>query len=269
MIRRSSRRFSNFGLLGGILTLLLLLSLIWLRSAWVPLVQDFSSPLLSKLQPLMETLPALKTEWQLYRQTALNQKAVLSELAQLRKQQQAMEIVAAENQRLRSLLNLPTPKGYLKIGAEVIARSPNQWTSRLQINKGFEDGLSINRIVLNQEGVVGKISELSARTAMVELLTDQNSAVACITEKDRRPAILNGAFPGEPAKLKYLENYTKVVPGEKILTSGLGGNFPPDLLLGTVTEVKQDPGHPVPEVFVKLSAFNQALQYLVVLVPEP
>lgn len=266
MMRRS-RPSSWWGLIAGSVIIACLLCLTLFRSAWAPLLQDSTLPLLNQIQYIFAGWIALKQEWQLYRQEAQNQRAVLSELAQLRKELKAMQIVAAENQRLRKLLQLPIPKTYEKIGAEVIARPPSQWLNRVQINKGFEDGLSLNQAVMNQNGVVGRIAELSAKTAMVELLTDPNSAVSCLTEKMRKPAILSGGFAGENARLKYLENYTRVLPGEKILTSGLGGTFPADLLLGEVVRVEQKQGHPVPEVEVKLSAFQANLQHLIVLVP--
>jgi rod shape-determining protein MreC len=246
-----------------------LIALIVLRSAWAPPVQDLSRPFLAQIQYLLSGLPAMKQEWQLYRQEALKQKAVQEELAQLRRQLKAMNIVATENQRLRELLQLPIPKGFEKVGANIIARSPSQWFSRMQIDKGFEDGLALNRVVMNRHGVIGKITELSARTAMVQLLTDPDSAVSCLTERQHKPAILAGSGPGELGQLKYLENYTRVASGEKILTSGLGGTYPPDLLLGTVSEVLQRAGHPVPDVKVKLAAFAENLREVVVLVPEP
>lgn len=266
MITRSRRSPAGWFVVGGLS--LGVVALIALRSAWAPLMQDFSRPALNQLQYLLSGLPALKQEWDLHRQQALKQKGVYEELAQLRRSLTAMEIVAAENQRLRDLLKLAAPKGYEKMGALVIARSPSQWFSRLQIDKGFEDGLSLNRVVMNRHGVVGKVVELSARTAMVQLLTDPDSSVSCMTERMRKPAILSGGGPGEAAPLKYLENYTRVVTGEKILTSGLGGTFPPDLLLGTVQEVLQQPGHPVPEVKIKLAAFAEILREVVVLVPD-
>lgn len=256
------------GLLTGLLILGWMLGMTVFRNAWAPLLQDTTRPLLHGVQQIFTSWLALKHEWLLYRQQALDQKAVLSELAQLRKQLKAMHIVAAENQRLRALLHLPIPKTYQKIGAEVIARSPSQWLNQVQINKGFEDGLSLHQAVVNEHGVVGRIVELSAKTAMVQLLTDPNSAVSCFTEKMRKPAILSGGFAGENARLKYLENYTRVTIGEKILTSGLGRTFPPDLLLGEVVRVEQKQGHPVPEVEVRLAAFQSNLQYLVVLVPQ-
>lgn len=266
MISRPRRSRASWIVVGGLSVGVV--ALIFFRSAWAPLMQDFSRPFLNQMQYLLSGLPAMKQEWELYRQQALKQKAIYEELSQLRRKLKAMEIVADENQRLRDLLKLAPPKGYEKIGAQVIARSPSQWFSRLQIDKGFEDGLSLNRVVMNRHGVVGKVVELSANTAMVQLLTDPDSSVSCMTERMRKPAILSGGGPGEVSQLKYLENYTRVVAGEKILTSGLGGTFPPDLLLGTVQEVIQQPGHPVPEVKIKLAAFAEILREVVVLVPD-
>jgi rod shape-determining protein MreC len=268
MIRAARNGWTRWKPFAGLGLSLTFLALVLLRAAWVPIVQDVSQPLLSQLQSVSAGWLALRQEWLLTRQQALRQRAVLRELRQLRQQQQALEIVAAENQRLRQLLNLPVPKAYRKIAAQVIARPPSQWLNRLQIDKGFADGLSLNRVVMNQQGVVGKITELSAHSAMVSLLTDPESAVSCLTEKERRPAILRGGFAGEPAHLTYLENYSRVMPGEKILTSGLGGTFPPDLLLGTVRRSQQKPGQPVPEVEVALAAFVEIIQQVIVLVPE-
>ena len=66
--------------------------------------------------------------------------------------------IKEENQNLRKLLDLDLPTAYQKVTAQVILRPPNQWFESLIIDRGFESGLSVNQVVMNAEGVVGKLS---------------------------------------------------------------------------------------------------------------
>jgi len=185
-----------------------------------------------------------------------------------KKKQDAMETVAQENQNLRKLLDLDLPTAYQKVTAQVILRPPNQWFESLIIDRGFEAGLSVNQVVMNAEGVVGKLSEVSAKTAKVQLISHPEAMVSCLVGAEHVPGVLTGQYRGKPAQLRYLQNHVQIKRGAEVKTSGLGGVYPPGLLLGRVSSVKKDPALPVPDVAIDLTPLEKNIDFLVVLVPE-
>ena len=180
----------------------------------------------------------------------------------------AVAHIVEENQELRQLLSLKMPEAYEKVTAEVILRSPHQWYETLVINQGFESGLAVSQVVMNADGVVGKLIEVSARTARVQLISHPESLVSCLVGKAGTPGVLSGRYRQKPAQLRYLQNFARLHSGDTVVTSGLGGVYPAGLLLGTVQTLKKQAALPSPEATVELSSLQKSLRFVVVLVPE-
>lgn len=239
------------------------------RESWKPLFLDYLAPWAEKTQNMSHWWQ----DWQIYWKS---QEEMQAEIDHLKKENQNLRTqlvqqlpLQQENTTLKALLNLPVPETYQRVPAKVIVRPPDQWFSRMQINSGFLKSLAPEQAVVSPFGLVGKIRSVTQESALVELITQPDHAVACYTEKSKKPAMLIGQFSNEYASLKYVQNIPNIEPGEKIYTSGKGKGYPEDLLLGEVTEVKKIPGVPTPEVKVKLSAFEQEIGDVMVLVPKP
>lgn len=260
--RRRPTRLREWFMLSGFVAVLLA-GTTW-QNAWKPFVLDRIAPLATRLSGFASDSVRIGAA----SMTASSGNNLQEENRQLHQRLAQLRLLEAENQRLRTLLNLPIPPTMRKVGARVLMRSPDHWFGSLHIDAGFEAGLSVNQVVLNDRGVLGKIVEVSANTARVQLISSPDSAVSCITEKERKPAILLGYVQGERGHLKYMQSYTHVQRGEKVFTSGLGGVYPKDLLLGTIDVVEQRPSHPVPEATVRLTAFDQLVDEVAVLVPD-
>ena len=140
----------------------------------------------------------------------------------------------AENQRLRLLLELPSPVPMKLTAAQVIMRDPTNWYQSLTINKGTSAGIFPGMGVVSPNGVVGRVIKAGARSAVVLLVTDRNSAVAVLIGRTRDEGILEGTAGGL-ARIKYLSPELKLVPGDPVLTSGLTPTFPKGLVIGTVS----------------------------------
>ena len=166
-----------------------------------PFFSSFShvSKTLSTTMTTLSTLPNLTKE-----------NSILQKENQILKQKLLMmESSQRENARLKDLLAIPFAPDYQAVSAYVIARSPDHWFDRLVLNVGNDKGIRQNNAVINQFGLVGKVIEVSNTTALVQLLADPESAVSCLTEHGRFPAIVTGSHH-EMAKLKYLQNYSEV-----------------------------------------------------------
>jgi rod shape-determining protein MreC len=105
-------------------------------------------------------------------------------------------------------------------------------------------------VVVAGEGLVGRLTEVGRRSSRVLLLTDINSKVPVVMEDSRARAILVGNNRNRP-ELAFLKAKTGVSPGDRIVTSGVAGAFPPGLPVGVVASV--DEGHILVELFIEES----------------
>lgn len=123
--------------------------------------------------------------------------------------------------------------------AGIIARSTTPTQHTIVIDKGVRDGLSMDSVIVDASGVVGRVIELHEAVALVLLLTDHDSRVAGIVERSRESGLLQGRGRGQ-CEFLYLDAGADIAEGDRILTAGLSGSFPKGLLLGTVTRVTRD-----------------------------
>lgn len=170
-------------------------------------------------------------------------KARLMEFKNLLRENQQLK---QENQELRSVLGkTESIRDYEPIQATVIARSPELWFQQLTLDRGREDGLEENMAVITGEGMVGKIRSVSPFTATVQLLSgfDENNRISVIVsseeDEDNESGFISGYNRETESLILSLNSYeANVEKGDSVVSSGLGGVFPPGLVIGTVSEVK-------------------------------
>jgi len=153
--------------------------------------------------------------------------------------------IEAENEVLRRLLEFAdsSPGREFKaaeLRARVIAREPGNLLQYILISAGKDDGLDIGMSVITERGLVGRIEEIYPRAARVRLIIDSDSSVNALVQRTRATGIVKGR-PGERLVMDYLPQEGDVVAvGDIILTSGLGGGYPRQLVIGQVVEVTQE-----------------------------
>jgi len=166
-----------------------------------------------------------------------------NELESMKLELAGIDELKAENERLRQLLSLGESLEYDYVGAGVIAMTPGIWFSEFTIDKGSGDGLAAGMPVMTAGGLVGKITEIAPSTSVVRSVVDSRSALAGIVERTRDSGIVKGILlAGGDAnllKMTYLSAETELVIGDRVLTSGLEGDYPKGLLVGTVSEVSR------------------------------
>jgi len=175
---------------------------------------------------------------------------LVEENKRLLRWQQVALYLAAENAELRKLLNLIPKSAVSYVTARVIANSGGAYLRNVTINAGSANGVTRGQAAITGEGLVGRVYEVGTRAARILLITDLNSRVPVVVERSRRRGILAGDNSEEPS-LMYLGPGLAVSSGDRIVTSGEGGVFPPGLPIGVVDEV--DPGPPRVEPYVRLS----------------
>ena len=123
--------------------------------------------------------------------------------------------------------------------ARVIGRSTIPTQQTVLLDRGERQGLGRESVILDAFGLVGRVTELHATTALVTLLTDPESRVAGLVERSRETGLLVGRGRGR-CELLYLDADADVQAGDQIVTAGLGGPFPKGVPLGTVIQVTRD-----------------------------
>ena len=164
-------------------------------------------------------------------------------------QQTALRL-SSENAELRALLKLAPEPPSSYVTARVIANSGGAFVRSVMINAGGEDGVARGQAAVTGEGLVGRVAEVGSRASRILLVTDLNSRVPVIVEGPRERAVLAGDNSARPA-LRYLEPSAAVQIGDRVVTSGEGGVFPPGLPVGVVAAI--DHGVSRVEPYVELS----------------
>ncbi|MBI1795393.1 MAG: rod shape-determining protein MreC [Chloroflexi bacterium] len=122
--------------------------------------------------------------------------------------------------------------------ASVIGRDPSPFLHYIIINRGSNDDIRRGMPVVTSEGLVGRVDAVIADAARVQLITDPASSVNVYLKNTKTDAMLIGSITGD-VSLDLISQSATVQPGDLILTSGLGGGFPPDLIVGQVVNVRK------------------------------
>ncbi len=168
-------------------------------------------------------------------------KSQVTNLGQTKARNSTLE---AENKQLRSALKLKdTLSGYSMVDASVISRSSDTWSDLLVINKGSSAGIQKNMAVMC--GVIGRIVEVNAASSKVELITTTDksanrfSVQATASNGKSVHGIITVDSDGSLAFTQVVDS-RKLKQGTRVYTSGMGGNSPKGLLIGTVATTTRD-----------------------------
>ncbi|MGK0552165.1 rod shape-determining protein MreC [Enterococcus faecalis] len=163
-----------------------------------------------------------------------------------------------EIETLKKELSLNETLGdYEKVTATVITRSPDTWQDILVIDKGSNDGIEADMAVMAQKGLVGRVIEVSATSSKVELLTSKNvnsnhfPVKITSGNQDSYGLLKNYDSKANALIVSQLTGDAQLKEGDVVQTSGLGGNSPKNLAVGTVIKVKPDKFGLDREVYVK------------------
>jgi rod shape-determining protein MreC len=180
------------------------------------------------------------------------------ELQQMKSWKEAALQLEQENARLLDLNNLQLDPKLTHISSIVLADSGSPFRQSVLINVGLQDGIQDGWAAMDGLGLVGRISGVGSKTARVLLLTDTASIIPATIQPSGQQALIAGDNTIAPT-IEFLENADLVRPGDRIETSGSGGIFPPNLLIG---RLELDPSG---RLRVRLSADYERLEFLRVL----
>jgi len=146
--------------------------------------------------------------------------------------------LGTENESLRAQLDLQAERGISGVLAEIIMRNPDSISQSIVINKGEADGIKANAPVVYAEGMlVGRVIEVSAHSAKVLLITDQNSVISALVSESRASGNITGQH-GLGLFMDLIPQTDVVNIGDEVITSGFAGELPKGFLIGEVIEVQ-------------------------------
>jgi rod shape-determining protein MreC len=204
---------------------------------------------------------------------------LLKQNAELSLQVQAFSAMEEENAELRKQLNFMQKSEYELVLCKVVVRGDTAgWWESLTINRGTEDGITGDLAVIVPEGLVGRTMSVSRHTCGVLLLTDPNCRVTARILRTDDFGIVAGRGPEAreddaldmncPATAAGMEYLSQVVSNnDQVVTSGLGGVFPPDILVGYVDSVSVTKDRLYRATIIP-AADLQRLRYVFVVIPK-
>jgi len=208
----------------------------------------------------VEHSKAWETKYNLAKEE-LDEKRV--EVAHLRK----LELEIAQ---LRQALKFQQLTPFKVLATKIIRRQPSTWWHTVTIDRGEQQGIGVQLPVLSPEGLVGKVDAPSANTSTVILLTDESCQVSAKVDGTPEVGILSGqrGLTGDnpSLKLRFLSKDATIEPGMLVFTTGRGGLFPPDILLGEIKSFEPGPLHG--EALVKPAVDFATLHTVFVKIPD-
>lgn len=169
-----------------------------------------------------------------------------------------------ENIRLRSLFQFKESYKIETVMARMIAKDVSTEFRAIRINRGKDSGIQPNMAVMNAEGVVGRILRVDENTSDVVTLLDPLSAIDAYIMRSRARGIVEG-LTDSLCQLKFALRVDDIQPGDLLLSSGLGGNFPKGVPVGTIIKVTRKSFGITQKVEVKPSVdFSKLEEVLVV-----
>ena len=194
---------------------------------------DALAPIYAALAEPLGSIKATVTEaadlWNLRTENA----RLRDENERLRRWQSVALALDAENQRLKASLRwIPDPTASF-VTARVVADAGGLYAKAVLLSVGPNHGIRKGDIALDERGLVGRVTEVGARTARVLLITDLNSRIPVILETSRGHAILTGTNGPRP-RLMYWPEGQPPQEGERVVTSAEANAFPANLPIGTI-----------------------------------
>lgn len=251
----AKRKKSKFSIPGKYL--LLILTCVCVALMAVTFFTDYSASSLNKLVgyvvvPFQDGVSRIGT-WISVRIDELGElRIVLQENQELKQQLDELTIQNTQLQQdkyelnnLRELYKLDEQySGYEKVGARIIARDSGNWFHAFTINKGAEDGLSIDMNVIAGGGLVGRIIDIGPNWARVNAIINDDSNVSGMVLASSDILMVSGSLQlmgeGVIEFGQLIDSQNTVEVGDKVVTSNISDKYLPSILIGYISEINQD-----------------------------
>ena len=193
-----------------------------------------------------------------------NEKLLAERQALLAKLQQ-FDALEQENQRLRNMLVSAALVADKAIAAELVEVSAEPFTRKVVVAKGSQDGVYVGQSVIDAHGIMGQVTQVAGRVSRVTLITDAGHAIPVLNNRSGLRALVFGTGNPDTVKVPYLTANADIKEGDLLVSSGMGGTFPPDYPVARVLKIVSDPNESFLSITAKPAAqLNHGKQVLLI-----
>ena len=234
-------------------SLLFLAGAVWALTRSERTVREIQANYYRALTPFLDVGSSMETKARGFldevkhsRELEAELETIRTEYARLKQVESHALEIEEENSRLRRALDFQKRTEFKADAARVVRRQPTTWWQTVEIDRGEDSGVVLHQPVVADGGLVGKVDRVGETGfSSVVLLTDEACQVSVQVEGTPEVGILSGQrgqYEGGPKlRLRFLSPKARISPGTRVFTTGRGGLFPANLLVGTVESVISGP----------------------------
>ena len=178
------------------------------------------------------------------------------------------DILRSENRQLLALLDsFPQAPGRV-MAARVIAENFTAGNQIITVDHGQNDGVFIGQAVLAAGGLAGQVVAVGTMTSQIALLSDLDSSVPAQSAENDQPLLVNGTGNPRVLQIPFQARNTPLRAGERLVTSGLGGRYPPGLPIGTIQSIRRNGTQAFADIQVRPAVALGRLNTVLLLWPQ-
>jgi len=155
---------------------------------------------------------------------------------------QKLSILEKENERLRRMLSAQPKVGEKVLIAELLSIDMDPYKQQVALNKGQQHDVYLGQPVIDAWGVMGQIVHKGEFSSTAMLITDPSHAIPVQVNRNGLRSTVFGNGQPDRLELRYIPHNADIEIGDLIITSGLGGRFPPNYPVGRITEIERPAG---------------------------
>ena len=237
----------------------------WLEN----LLRKITSPLSGEVYSLSVAIGGEEEKFASVEDLKMAYRSAVENLLSNRAVDARLQLLEQENQELRTQLNFIQAKKFKSIGADVIGKNIDPVGNTLIINRGTESGIIIDSAVVTGEGIlVGKVVKIDKGVSIVRLINDNQSKIAAtVLNQEKSLGVVEGGY-GISVQMNYIPQNETINVGETIITSGLEGNVPRGLLIGTIEAVEKEAHQPFQKAMIKPFASLEKIRQVSIILSD-
>ena len=175
---------------------------------------------------------------------------LLAERQGLNAKVQQFDALEEENARLRRMLGSAAQVADKVLAAELVEVSSEPFTRKVVVAKGSRDGVYVGQSVIDAHGIMGQVTQVASLVSRVTLITDAGHAIPVLDNRSGLRMLVFGTGDPDTLKVPYLTSASDIKEGDLLVSSGMGGTFPPGYPVAQVSRIVNDPN----EAFLAITA---------------
>ena len=178
---------------------------------------------------------------------------------------QRFEAARAETAQLRRLIGASERLPLRSTPAEILYNGRDPYSRKVVIDKGSQNGIQPGSPVVDDAGVIGQVTRAHALASEVTLLTDKDQAIPVQVVRNGLRAVAFGAGTSGMLELRFMATNAEIQNGDRLVTSGIDGTYPPGLPVATVARVERDAAYAFARILCQPAAGVESGRYVLVL----